>query len=314
MPEAIGCVSALLDIIDYLHSTGSVHRDVKPANIMLREGDIRRPVLVDLGLVYSERDEQPHQTEHGQEMGNRFLRLPELAAGSIAKQDPASDVAFAAGVLFFLLTGEHPYTLLDSAGRMPHQRDAVAKFREDAEFLRLLPVFDRAFQYRVEDRFSGTTELNDAILRAMAETTPIEGHADDYIARIQSDLANPHFQRDAARQSLCASVIRIAHKAIDEIAGELAARYVRTQTGHSPFEGGEQTQVGLAERHDHSRNFFVLVRAQVIGTELVVTVDEKQVVRLPAENADLSIVTAQLRTEFSRAASEFHAGTRPSGA
>ena len=41
----------LLDALGYAHGRGLMHRDLKPANVFLRDGETRRPVLLDFGLA-----------------------------------------------------------------------------------------------------------------------------------------------------------------------------------------------------------------------------------------------------------------------
>ena len=122
LDTAIKTTSELLAILRACHAGDIVHRDVKPDIIILANGNPRRPVLLDFGLSYHEIEGFGFETEHGQEVGNRFLRLPELSAGSRLKQDPRSDLSFVAGILFYLLTGQNPDLLQDAEGRLPHQR------------------------------------------------------------------------------------------------------------------------------------------------------------------------------------------------
>src|SRR6185437_463431 len=118
LETGVHMVLALLEILDACHANGCIHRDVKPDNIILAGGDPAHPKLLDFGLSYHEVPDLEFQTEHGQEVGNRFLRLPELSAGSLDKKDRRSDVSFAAGILFYVLTGEHPDVLQDAHGRL----------------------------------------------------------------------------------------------------------------------------------------------------------------------------------------------------
>ena len=122
-----------------------MHRDVKPDNIILADDDPGRPVLLDFGLSFRKGSDIDFETEHGQEVGNRFLRLAELSAGSFLKHDERSDLSFAAGILFYLLTGEPPYILQDANGRLPHQRDEAFAMLQDlagARLARLTSLFD----------------------------------------------------------------------------------------------------------------------------------------------------------------------------
>ncbi len=120
--EASSVLFQLIEVVYYYHDRNWVHRDIKPDNIILKNSDANKPVLVDFGLGYKDGITEDFQTEHGQEIGNRFIRLPELAAGSPLKQDVRSDIAFLGGVFFYLLSGIAPFSLIDAEGRMPHQR------------------------------------------------------------------------------------------------------------------------------------------------------------------------------------------------
>jgi serine/threonine-protein kinase len=79
--DSIEMLMIILNALVELHPT-HVHRDIKPDNIILRNNDYFDPVLVDFGLSASSEDGTSQDTLIGQELGNRFLRLPELGAGS----------------------------------------------------------------------------------------------------------------------------------------------------------------------------------------------------------------------------------------
>ena len=157
LDTAIEMTRKLLAVLSACHAGDIVHRDVKPDNIILANGDPGHPVLLDFGLNYHEIEGIAFETEHGQEVGNRFLRLPELSAGSPLKQDPRSDLSFAAGILLYMLTGRNPDVLQDAEGRLPHQRrDNDAKIQREADhgMTHLLSLFDTAFAPQISDRFT----------------------------------------------------------------------------------------------------------------------------------------------------------------
>lgn len=115
-------------------------------------------------------------TDDGQEIGNRFLRLPELSAGSRLRQDPRSDLSFAAGILFYGLTGRNPNILQDAEGRLPHQRSAALatlKSAVGARLPRLLSLFDDAFAPRITDRFTTADTMLAGLDRVM-EPRPLD--------------------------------------------------------------------------------------------------------------------------------------------
>ena len=160
--DSIGVTQKLLAILNACHDVGLVHRDVKPDNIILVDGGPKQPVLLDFGLSFRRGSEIDFETEEGQEIGNRFLRLPELAAGSPLKQDVRSDLSFAAGILYYLLSGQHPDIVQDAEGRLPHQRDKPLAMLQEvagARLPRLLSLFDKAFAPRIAERFVSADEM-----------------------------------------------------------------------------------------------------------------------------------------------------------
>jgi len=70
--------SSLLKILGRCHASGCVHRDIKPDNLILPDVAPEPIAVLDFGLNHHELTEADFQTEHGQEIGNRFLRLPGL--------------------------------------------------------------------------------------------------------------------------------------------------------------------------------------------------------------------------------------------
>ena len=163
---AITTTRSLLTTLRECHSAGFVHRDVKPDNIILVDADPARVMLLDFGLNFHSAPDIDFATEHLQEIGNRFLRLPELSAGSPLKQDPRSDLSFAAGILFYMLTGMHPDLLQDAEGRLPHQRSGVIAVLRDiggVRYNRLASLFDNSFAPLIADRFTNA----DAILKSI---------------------------------------------------------------------------------------------------------------------------------------------------
>ena len=62
----------------------------------------------------------PSKPRHGQDVGNRFLLLPELSAGGRLMQDSRSDLSFVTGILFYMLTGQDPDVLQAAAVPLVH--------------------------------------------------------------------------------------------------------------------------------------------------------------------------------------------------
>lgn len=105
--RAAAIVRDLAEALAYAHEHGIVHRDVKPANIMLDEED--RPHLMDFGLAYRYEVED-QLTRDGAVVGTPAYMAPEQAKGKKGEALPASDQYALGVVLYHLLTGELPFT------------------------------------------------------------------------------------------------------------------------------------------------------------------------------------------------------------
>jgi serine/threonine protein kinase len=89
------------------HDIGLVHRDVKPANVMLmrRSGVADFVKLLDFGLVKAMQDEQPALTAAGAITGTPEFLSPEVIENP-EKVSPRSDLYSLGAVAYFLLTGK----------------------------------------------------------------------------------------------------------------------------------------------------------------------------------------------------------------
>ena len=162
-PRAAAIVAQVAAALDAAHAAGLVHRDVKPANVLLPSaGD--HAYLSDFGLVQSL---DPHEplTESGRWIGTVDFASPEQLGGEPV--DARSDVYSLGCVLYATLTGAPPFPRgTVSATLLAHLRDAPPKpsaSGADAQFDR---VIARALAKDPDDRYPSAGDLGRATLAA----------------------------------------------------------------------------------------------------------------------------------------------------
>src|SRR5688500_8323951 len=103
--RAMEVVADVCAALDFSHKAGIVHRDMKPANIMInRAGAVK---VMDFGIARALGEGQ-NVTQTAAVIGTAQYLSPEQARGEAV--DARSDVYAAGCVLFELLTGEPPFT------------------------------------------------------------------------------------------------------------------------------------------------------------------------------------------------------------
>lgn len=168
LADAIEFACMLLHTIAIAHSEDTVHRDIKPQNIILKSNDYKKPYLIDFGLSFNRVvDHEDDLTSIRESIGNRFLTLAETEqTGSDLKHEFASDLTLISGVLFFTLTDKFPEYLSRDLAKSPHRRHSdIIEFMCGDYSPFVLQFFDRAFQYDIVRRFRSSEELRDRLQR-----------------------------------------------------------------------------------------------------------------------------------------------------
>lgn len=214
LDRALGIVRQLADILERVHSLGVIHRDIKPANIILGPDDVVH--LVDFGIAWIDVEEigedREFVTRFGEELGNRFLRLADLAPGEdgTVRNDPRTDLTFSVGILFYLLTGEHPAMLRDAQDLPPHEALAhkfPVELKNDLRWIPLQRFFRVGFEPAVGFRYQTAAALKEGL---DGITAPVDVPSD-----LESKLAEfREFQEQAAvraRTTIQRELVMIVH-------------------------------------------------------------------------------------------------------
>nr|MDQ3350623.1 serine/threonine protein kinase [Actinomycetota bacterium] len=157
--------SQLLDALAAAHAAGIVHRDVKPANVLIDpEGTVK---LADFGIAKRLDDLEAALTSHGEFVGTPRYVAPEQAAGERAT--PATDL-YATGVLMYeLLTGTPPYSgETPLATVLAHRDQPVPDIRAQRPDVpgAVAVVIATAMSKRPDERHASAAAMRDALADA----------------------------------------------------------------------------------------------------------------------------------------------------
>ena len=147
--------------LDYLHTHGVIHRDIKPGNFMLTR-DHKRVKIFDFGLSKSSANWRTRwMKETG---GTRAYMTPEQLRNKNAKLDARSDIFSFGLTMYELFAGRHPCTGKDAREIQKQLVSSKYRFDSPSKYNRDLPggldkIILKSLRRSPNKRYQSVTEI-----------------------------------------------------------------------------------------------------------------------------------------------------------
>ncbi len=160
-------IRAVASALDYAHSRGAIHRDIKPQNILIDTNG--RILLTDFGISVSADDEGGRLTKTGLFMGTPEYMSPEQVSGNPV--DYRTDLYSLAVTAYELFCGDVPFTGNTPELIVAHAQKPAPALAVDIHGLPagLIPVLQKAMAKNPADRYQSGAEFSMAMDAVFAE-------------------------------------------------------------------------------------------------------------------------------------------------
>jgi class 3 adenylate cyclase len=202
--EAIRLTAAVADALAHAHAHFTVHRDVKPGNIILTRD--RTPVLVDFGLGLDE--SATAGLELGIVSGTPAYMSPEQVSGTAHRIDGRTDIYSLGVMLYEMLCGLLPF-------RASEARELLRQVRHDEpqpprQLIRELPpdlerVCLQALAKRMQDRQSSAADFADDLRKVLLTTTDTGSPSTFAVSLTETDSRDPSLSQSTSVRSAVSS-------------------------------------------------------------------------------------------------------------
>lgn len=185
--RTIRILCQVAEALEYAHSFGVIHRDLKPDNVFICEGDGDPDVrILDFGSVKLQVETGPKLTAFGTTLGSPYYMSPEQAKG-LPDVDNRTDVFAMAAILYEALCGKIAFEaptvaeiLMKIVRMMPPPIHTVAEGLPP----KIHAIIEKGLAKKKEERYASPTALMNAVLEAFG----ISGDTAEWSAKSEADV------------------------------------------------------------------------------------------------------------------------------
>lgn len=266
--KAVIVTRGIAETIRLCHQHEIGHRDLKPSNIILKNKEIRSPYVLDFGIAFDSKQTMI-LTREGEMFWNEFIILPECQDLEGGHRDFRSDITALAGIFFTCLTGRPPIVLRDAQELAPHQRherlllDSTETLEQGEH---LVWFFDRAFAYRIGERFQTLDEFI-AELSRFADSSSVESLdiVEQFDILDQAVRSTDRNVQLAALRKKYAAVLQKVNQQMDSYLNALRPRNAQVSLTEIPINAIPETKIPKLNGGDLLTQG--TVRAFIVGRE-----------------------------------------------
>lgn len=194
VPEAVRVAGEILSAVEFAHSAGIVHCDIKPDNIMItRQGNVK---VLDFGIARAAAAAFDDLAQTTSVLGTAAYFSPEQAQGK--KVDARTDIYAIGVVLFEMLTGKVPFEG-DTAVAVAHQHIHAQPVAPSTFNTKVTPALDavvlKALSKAPKDRYQSTQAFGTALQDAASGKVVVPETKPEPLQELLGPISEPALEK-----------------------------------------------------------------------------------------------------------------------